>query len=790
MLSLLLFSIAIVSVSFLPVLPTLQWLVISFIVFGSFSYWFKKPYLIAIPLGLIYATWVGNVMLANQIPDPLDRADVLVTGQVVGLPKTSGAITRFEFIVATAAPYKTDETATQSLIGQRLSVSYHQRYNFKHPLAIMSFQPGQLLQLRLKLRKPRGFVNPAGFDYHLYLLRQGFSATAYVKSDAMNQVLPDTLESSLILKRDLIRYRLRSFVEEYAGTYPQTAGALLALMSGDKQLIATHEWELFQATGTIHLMVISGLHIGLLAWIGFGLGRLIVKCLVLLTPIGHSVSLLLIPSALSISFAGIYATIAGLGLPTQRALVMVFIFHLFYCLQMQNRPWLGFLIAISVVLMIDPLAAHTPGFWLSFGAVGILLFSFQGYQCMQNSTIVTRTLWQWLRSQWVLCIGLGVPSIVLLGGLSGSSILSNFIAVPIVSFFVVPIALLSAITLFILEPVAIWLLQVAQTIMAFVFWCLNYINDVLPSFIHHHNTLQPLIIILAIVGVSYHLAPSLSYRYFALLCISPILFAYPTAIFLRVSFLDVGQGSAIVIETKNHQMVYDTGKKYSEQFDSGADIIAPYLSSLAYQTVDTVMVSHGDNDHAGGLTGLLAKVTTSQLLVGEVDKNAGEQCMTGQQWQWDGVQFDVLWPSEEYIAAMNSKPVYYKSNNISCVLLMTAGENRVLLAGDIDYSIERRLLNRLKQEHGIDVVLAPHHGSKTSSSAMWIEATQPQYAVFTAGYRNSYGHPHPTVVERYRKAGAQILNTADDGAIRLSLDGYQHNWRLERWRSDYRHYWH
>ena len=196
------------------------------------------------------------------------------------------------------------------------------------------------------------------------------------------------------------------------------------------------------------------------------------------------------------------------------------------------------------------------------------------------------------------------------------------------------------------------------------------------------------------------------------------------------------------------------------------------------------------NDHAGGLAGLLENINTVQLFVGEADKNSGEQCIAGQQWQWDGISFDVLWPSKEYIEAMALKPVYYKSNNISCVLLITAGDKNILLAGDIDHSIERRLLTELQKKQGIDVVLAPHHGSKTSSSQAWVEALKTEYVVFTAGYRNAYGHPHPTVEGRYRQANAQILNTAEDGAIRLSLAGFNSHWQLERWRHDYKRYWH
>ena len=788
---LILFSISIALISFLPELPAVEWLFLVFIILGLLAVKTQYFTFLFIPLGVTYATVAGYGLLAQQIPDALDGADVVVTGQVIGLPVKKADTLRFELIVNHATAYDGKKIPTIDFLShKKLSISYNEKYNHKYPMVLERFIPGQYLQLRLKLRKPRGFVNPVGFDYQLYLLRKGFAATAYIKSDPLNRALSSVESSSFSIKRDQLRLRFRDFVSEQSALYPESAGALLALMTGDKQLISDAQWELFKNTGTIHLMVISGLHIGLIAFIGFTLGRVFIKTFVLFTGSTSHYLLLIFPSFLSILFASTYAAIAGFGLPTQRALVMVCVFHLAYCLRTQAKPWLAFCLALTIVLMLDPLAAHTPGFWLSFGAAGILLFSFKGFENSTQQPLVKRTLRQWLKSQWVLLIGLGVPSIVLLGGVSSSGFVSNFIAIPMVSFIVVPLVLLSAALVFVFEPAAVIVFQWAQVSFSVLLWCLRAINDVLPSFMHYHNTLSFMAIVLGVVGACFLLAPGLAYRYIALFCFLPIIFVPQQTPFLRLSFLDVGQGTAIVIETENHKMIYDTGKKYSEQFDSGSDIVAPYLSSLGYQTVDTIMISHGDNDHAGGLKGLLELVSVNRLLVGETKKTKGEQCSAGQAWQWDGITFEVLWPTQDYIEAMRVKPVYYKSNNISCVLLIKAGTRSVLLAGDIDRSIEKRIIRRLEKEQGIDIVLAPHHGSKTSSGMEWVNILQPQYVVFTAGYKNAYGHPHYSVIERYRAIGAQTLNTAKEGAIRLSLASYQQAWQLERWRYDHKRYWH
>ncbi len=259
---------------------------------------------------------------------------------------------------------------------------------------------------------------------------------------------------------------------------------------------------------------------------------------------------------------------------------------------------------------------------------------------------------------------------------------------------------------------------------------------------------------------------------------------------LRLTFFDAGQGTAIAIETKNHQVIYDTGRTFSRKFNVGEHIIGPSLHGLNKANIDTLNVSHGDNDHAGGVSGLLKNITTKRIVAGQPQSMTyhtelpASQCVAGQYWSLDDVEFRVLWPTEGFLASSSRTE---KSNNFSCVLSIRYKNNTIFLAGDIESSVESRMLQELSFFKPVDILLVPHHGSKTSSSKQWIAKLSPTWAIVTAGYRNHYNHPHPNIVRRYTEQGSHLLNTAKEGAIRFTLIDNQ--WHLERWRSYYRRYW-
>jgi competence protein ComEC len=275
-------------------------------------------------------------------------------------------------------------------------------------------------------------------------------------------------------------------------------------------------------------------------------------------------------------------------------------------------------------------------------------------------------------------------------------------------------------------------------------------------------------------------------KYLGFTCFLPIFLPNLAQPVLNIHFLEVGQGTAVVVETKNHQLVYDTGKKFSQRFDSGKHIVAPYLLQAGHSHIDTLIISHGDSDHAGGVKGLSSLIEVGNVYSGQPTKTDGEQCVAGQSWQWDGLHFSVLWPSLDYLSKLYGE---VKSNNLSCVLLIEYGEYRFLLTGDIEKSVEKRLLALYPERlQNMTIVLAPHHGSGSSSHNNWVNHLQAKYAIVSAGYTNAYGHPHPRVVERYQRVNSEVEHTGNRGAIGFTVnaDGLL---SLRRWREVEKRYW-
>lgn len=569
-------------------------------------------------------------------------------------------------------------------------------------------------------------------------------------------------------------------------------GPLLGLAIGDRQWMADEQWELLRETGTVHLLAISGLHIGLAAMLGFVIGQLAVRLTVLLLPYGwvSYPQLRFIPLILSLLFAMFYSFLAGLSVLTQRALIMIVVVHGFMLFYRRANPWFVLSCALCVVAACYPLSIHTAGFCLSFGAVGLLLFSFSGYRHRffnrMGFEVLNRfftSIFSLLKAQWCLGVGLFLPSIIFLQGVSFSAAIANLIAVPLVSLITVPLLLLALIENPLSIDISIVAFDYAGESIALLLAVLTLIQQLPLGFWYATvGDISAATLLLSLLGVLWLLAPrGIPLRWLSLFCFLPLFFPLKDNSALRLTFLDVGQGTAIVIETKSHQLVYDTGRNFSEGFNAGEHIIAPYLLRQGYRQIDTLMISHSDNDHVGGHSGLRKLIGIEQTYSGEVQHTGGAQCEAGQNWAWDGVEFSVLWPTE---AAIKQSDI--NKNNASCVLLIHYGEHTVLLAGDIEQSVEEQLLAVLPEN--ISILLVPHHGSRTSSDLPWVNHVQPDYAVMTAGYRNAYGHPHPAVVRRYHQVGATVFNTADDGAIRITVDDNQ-ALLIERWRYQYRRYW-
>ncbi|TQV81327.1 DNA internalization-related competence protein ComEC/Rec2 [Exilibacterium tricleocarpae] len=688
--------------------------------------------------GLGWGLASGYLLLADQLQPAAQGRDINVTGEIVGLPQAreTGQMLLLRPDAASAA-------TLPSLI--RLS------WFGGPPLGT-----GDRCRLTVRLKAPRGLSNPGGFDYHTWLVGQGIGATGYVRDS------PDNHCSGTATALSVGRWRqhLGRFLARESGQLNHVA-FLQALTIGDRQAISETQWQVLRRTGTQHLMAISGLHIGLVATLGYLLGGLLGRVLVLCRPLSGAVRYTSVASSLSL--AGVYAALAGFSLPTQRALVMVVLVHI--CL-LRRRPVPIFHIlslTLLLVLLWSPLAAHSAGFWLSFGAVAALLLGFCG-----RRLVATGRGWRYLRqtvwSQWVVLVGLLVPLSCL--GLPAAPLapLANTVAIPLVSWLVVP-PLLSACLLADIAP-GLSRAALASADVAFdgVWRYLLWVDALAPPV--QPLATGPVVLMLALSGGLLLLGPRhLPLRWLGLCCLLP-LWLPPTGDQppLRITVLDVGQGLAVVIATPGRTLVYDAGPRFSERFDAGSDIVAPFLQHRRIRTIDRLIVSHGDIDHSGGARALVAAVPTGLVLAGEADPMPGavlSPCRAGTSWQWDAVTFTLLAPALAWDEADNIGA----GNDRSCVLLVEYAEQRILLPGDISVRSEVKLLAAGSVAGPLSVLVAPHHGSNTSSSPAWVDALQPAFVVFSTGYGNRYRHPHAAVVERYRAGGAVLLNTAVTGAV-------------------------
>jgi len=750
---LLVFSLAVISAGYLTSLPSLYYfLPVLILVF------FVKRYpvlwlLFAACAGFFYGILCGQQFLQSQLPDIFAGQDIMVEGQVVDLPQENQQRQLFSFLVSRAY-FPQDSPSPLNDFPHKINLSSYDSLRVKS---------GERWRLCVKLKRPRGFVNPGGFDYQVSLLRKNIGATGYIRANQHNEMLAPQPAFSM----DVLRYQLQQWL--IGASQSAEKGVLVALLVGDTSLVDKQHWGEMLKTGTNHLIAISGLHLGFFAIVGFFIGNIFGRCIQLVwhrcpsTFAGHFFA-----SALTL----FYSIIAGLNIPTLRTLIMLAVVQLFYVWRRTFRGRDTLLWALVAVLLYDPLAAYDMGFWLSFGAVAMLIFCFSGRisanDQVRNPCVVFVV--EFVKSQWVMFVGLLIPLALLVHTSSLLAPLANFLAIPVITFFVVPCLILAALCHFIVPVGEALFLRSAEQGLALVHNWLNYLLTQGAGKLNPLITFNPLAIPLAVFGVVLILLPrGLGNRKIGLVGVL-LAFAIPLASIPRLQMLvfDVGQGTAVFVRTPNHQLLYDTGPVYSENFDAGSGIIVPYLQSQNITTLDKLIVSHNDKDHSGGLLGVLAAMYTDKLWLGEPEKYQRqphdplvENCHQQQPWQWDDVHFTFLtWPLN---------PIA-KANNHSCVLLIEYQGQRVLLTGDIEKDVERSLLENNSLQ-SVDILLAPHHGSHTSSTAEFVARTHPTFVIYSAGFHNQHGHPHQDVQARYTAIGSYALNTALSGAVEFNWDG-------------------
>ena len=723
---------------FLPALPPL-WLLAVLAVVGLMLLPFRSYPIALFLFGFTWACVSAQWALDDRLARQLDARTLWLQGQVVGLPEVGEGVVRFQL---------EQVVSRRDRLPARLRLAWY---------AGPAVRAGETWRLAVRLKRPHGLVNPQAFDYEAWLLAQRIGATGTVKSGEL--IAP---ASGTGAWRDRLRQRL------LATPAHGREGALAALVLGDDSGLSTADWQVLQNTGTVHLMVISGQHIGLLAALLYGL----VASLARLGLWPRSWPWL--PSACLLAFLGAlaYGVLAGFEVPVQRACVMIGLVLLWRWRFRHLGVWLPVLVALLAVLLGEPLASLQPGFWLSFGAVMLLILIFSG----------RLGAWSWwstlLRAQWAMAIGL-LPLLLALGlPVSASGPLANLVAVPVVGLLVVPMALLGTLLLP-LPGVGAALLWIAGGVLDLLFELLMLLSLWLPAWLP--SALPFWAWLLVALGALVLLLPAaLPMRSLGLLLLLPLLFSpqqRPEYGRAEVWMLDVGQGLSVLIRTQEHDLLYDAGPRFGE-FDTGERVVLPSLRTLDVRGLDLLLISHADNDHSGGAAAIKRGLPVRQVLSGEPDKLVpslqAQACVSGQHWLWDGVQF-TTWRWTDAI----------DGNQTSCVLRIEANGERLWLTGDIDSHAERALLNS-GLAMPAEWLLAPHHGSRSSSSAVLLAQVRPKAALISRGAHNAFGHPHAEVVARYRALDARLYGTVEHGAVRIRLGAFEQaqglRYRARFWR--------
>jgi competence protein ComEC len=708
---------------------------------------------------LIGAAWTmlrADMSLSQRLQGDLEGQDFVITGTVHGLPRANDDATRFDFVVDNAHR-GSEPIALKGIV--RLGW-----YDTAPSIA-----PCSIWQLHVRLKRPRGLVDPGAFDFERYALSEGITATGYVREDAANRS-----SGQRPLCADRLRARISGGIADTLGPGP-AVNVLRALAFGDQHAMDEHEWEVARATGIPHLIAISGLHIALFAGFGVWIVRLLWKIAPRLTLRWPAP---LIEAVASIAFATTYATLAGLGLPTRRALVMIGVLLAANLLRRARAPVQGLAFAVIVLLAFDPLCVLSAGFWLSFVGVAWLMF------CLGGRGEHRRWWHELISAQGVASLGLLPLTIWFFGQSSLVGPLANLVAVPWICFVVLPVGVAGALLQLAFPAIGGPLLQLAGGALQLL-WSLLERMAAWPGALWYFPEPSAWAFAFAMAGAVWLLLPrGMPARGLGLLLFLPLLLPMRTELRegeFEALMLDVGQGLSFVVLTRDHALVYDAGARFPSGFDLGETSVVPALHALGVSRLDRLIISHGDNDHAGGVKAVLAAFPQTPVSSGEPARLPvpASQCLAGDSWQWNAVSFRIIHPHE---------PLSSVANDRCCVLEVRNGANELLLSGDISTAVEGEVAMAVGEPAPGMVLQVPHHGSKTSSSEAFIAALHPGMALVSSGYRNHFNHPNPQIVSRYAAAGAELMNSAQSGFVDVRFDAAGAH-VVERGRVDRHPYW-
>jgi len=659
---------------------------------------------------------------------------------------------------------------------------------------------GQQWQFQVRIKPAHGFANIGGFSYQTWLRQKHLHATGYVKPSAKNR---------LIKTRQSYRQQLYLQLDELVNSMTlksQIDHFIFALTFGERGKITSEQWQVLQATGTQHLMAISGLHLGLIASGAFGLMLMCFRYIplhLLLSPKGTAwlvnKNSRIVAFAFSSVVAIFYAYLAGFSLPTLRALIMmqIFIGAKLLAVKLTVTRWL--LLSIVCIILLSPFSLFSVSFWLSVYAVTLILLII--WRCRKLLTTSGNSKFYkmkaWFHSLIIVQLGLTLfmlPVAALLNHqLPLSALFANVIAVPWMSFTAIPLCLLSVVVMPFSEELAKLFLELSIMSLNVIWQWLSYLASQQWLFIDvSHEALILILIFCGLIFISYFLALPRKVMT-ALLFICSLSSVYyinqPKNNGWQVSVLDVGQGLSVVIERNGRAVLYDTGASYPSGFNLAESVVFPYFQYRGIKVIEHLILSHGDNDHSGGLTFIEKQVAANKMRVNNVSFNAKankhynfvniNSCKQGNNFTWQGLSFSVLWP----VVLQDNE------NDNSCVINVSDGKYSVLLTGDISRKVEKTLVTtpELIKKLNADVIIAPHHGSKTSSSSAFIKAVLPEAVIFSAGFKNRWHMPNIAVLKRYQQFDVTSYSTAKQGMIQIKVA--EHGLEIKNYREHINPYW-
>lgn len=734
-------------------------------------------------LGFMWAANFASVRLSDALPADWQQKSINIIGVVASLPEVTERGERFRFDV--------EKILTPQTQVNQLKVPQHLSLNFYRDLALSKpgdasrpegapstdhFHAGERWQFTVRLKRPHSTYNPHGFDFEAWALAENIRATGSIHSKSGYKKLADFVWRPTYVIESL-REKIGDRISQVLENKPH-AGVIRALVVGDDSQITQTQWNVFLHTGINHLVSISGLHITMLAGLAYAIVAFAwrrIPSLVMRMPTRKAATMAGLMAAL------VYALLAGMSVPTQRTLLMLATFALALIVGRNIAISRALAIAVLIVVIFDPWAVIAPGFWLSFGAVALIAYiTVARLKPLSAFKAAVHT-------QWAITLGLLPLLIAMFGQASLISPVANAFAIPVISLLVVPLSILGS-----LLPVE-FILHVAHFVLEVCMQGLVFLSS-LPTW---QQAAPPIwALLLAIFGVVWILLPrGFPQRWLGIILLLPLFYASPAKLAageMRATVLDVGQGLAVVVQTRHHTFLYDAGPRYSTQSDAGSRIVVPFLRSAGIKKLDGFMVSHDDIDHSGGAVSVLAQLpigwfassftqTDSMILPPKAIK-----CFAGQTWHWDKVKFEVLAPS---LASYENASM--KDNNRSCVVKLSSQFGSLLLPGDIEKEAENILSDDAVLNDALksDVLIAPHHGSRTSSTPKFVQAVNAQHTIFTVGYLNRFKHPKPLIENRYAESGSLTYRSDYQGALTVDFTE-TNNIRVNALRQHQSRYWH